>query len=212
MKIAVNKEATATMSLFLMLVIVATLITLPVANAHTPAWTIPTYAYVTCAPATVGVGQYTQIVMWLDKFPPTAGGTGGDRWHGFKLEITKPDGSKDTLGPYTSGPVGTTFTSYTPDQVGDYTVVFSWPGQTHTNGTGVPNTAGLAFVGDYFAGATSEPFILHVQQGPIAEWAEPPLPDLWNRPLNTANRGWSTLASNWQGAAGFDTVVTKRVA
>jgi hypothetical protein len=41
-------------ALFLMLAITAALVVLPVANAHDPPWTIRTYAYVACAPNTVG--------------------------------------------------------------------------------------------------------------------------------------------------------------
>lgn len=205
MKLSTDKKAGATLSLFLMLIIAATLITVPVANAHTPAWNIPTYAYVACAPRTVGVGQYTLIVMWLDKFPPTAGGEGGDLWRGFKVDITKPDGTKETI-PYTglTSQVGSAWITYTPDQVGDYSIVFSWPGQTLTNGTGVPNNAGLPYVGDLFQGATSQPTILHVTQEPMQDWVEPPLPtDYWTRPISTANRYWTALTSNWLGGSWF---------
>ena len=44
----------------------------------------------------------------------------------------------------------------------------------------------------------ADPTYLYVQQDPIPEWQEPPLPtDYWTTPINAANRGWSTLASNW---------------
>jgi outer membrane protein assembly factor BamB len=188
-------------SLLLVLTIALTLVALPLANAHTPAWTIPTYAYVACSPNTVGVGQYTLIVMWLDKYPATAGGLGGDRWRGFKLDITKPDGSKETI-PYTgeTSQVGSAWVLYTPDQVGDYTIVFSWPGQTLTNGTGSPRYS--EYEGDYFMGATSAPCILHVQKEPISGWQEPPVPtDYWTRPIPTANREWAQLTSNWLGGS-----------
>jgi hypothetical protein len=83
------------------------------AYAHTPPWNIPTYAYVSASPNTVGVGEYTLIVMWLDKYPPTAGGAGGDRWRGFALDITKPDGTKQHLGPFEpTSQVGSTWTTY----------------------------------------------------------------------------------------------------
>ena len=197
MKFPRHRTMGSAIALFLLLTVTSALIILPVANAHTPAWNIPTYAYVTASPSTIGVGQSTLIVMWLDKFPPTAGGLGGDRWRGFTLDITKPDGTKESRGPFTSGTVGTTWTAYIPDQVGDYSIVFSWPGQTLTNGTGSPNLAGVVYVGDFFTGAKSEPTTLHVQQEPIKEWQEPPLPDLWNRPLHAANRDWAELATNW---------------
>jgi outer membrane protein assembly factor BamB len=173
-------------------------VTLPAGNAHTPSWNIPTYAYVTASPNTVGVGEYTVFVMWLDKYPTTAGGLGGDLWRGFKLDITKPDGTKLQLGPFTSSQIGSIWTVYTPDQTGDYTIVFSWPGQTLTNGTGQPNTAGLAYVGDYFMPSSSAPITLRVTQNKVPQWQEPPITtDYWSRPLNSANRAWSNLASNW---------------
>jgi len=177
----------------------------PFASAHTPAWNIPTYAYVTASPANVGVNQPTLIVFWVDKFPSTAGGAGGDRWKGAVLTITKPDGTSQTIQYGTiQSAIASGWYSYTPDQTGDYKVVFSWPGQTLTNGTGIPNLTGLAYVGDYFMPATSLPFTFHAQATPISEWPETPLTtDYWTRPLNTANRLWPQLASNWLGGSWF---------
>jgi outer membrane protein assembly factor BamB len=193
-----NKTAIA-IAMLLMMTMVVTMIASPAVIAHDPAWTIPTYAFVTAAPNTIGVGQTTVIVMWLDKFPATAGGTGGDLWRGFTLDITEPNGDKTSLGPFTSGQTGSTFTTFTPDQVGDYTIIFSWPGQTLTNGTGTPRAS--VFEGDYFEGSTSDPIILTVTQDPAPEWPEPPLPDYWIRPINSANREWDILASNWLGGS-----------
>jgi hypothetical protein len=59
--------------------------------------------------------------MWVSPNPPTALGIGGDRWHDFYLTIIKPDGSVDKLGPFVSDATGSTYTFYTPDQVGTYT-------------------------------------------------------------------------------------------
>ncbi len=148
MKLQKNK-ALSTVALTLLLT-TAFMTILPVANAHTPPWTIPTRAYVACAPSTVGVGEYTLIVMWVDRYPPTASGAGGDRWRGFKIDITKPDGTKVTI-PYTgeTSQVAAAYITYTPDQVGNYTVVFSWPGQTLANGT-APSTIGIPYVGDNY--------------------------------------------------------------
>ena len=201
MKTLKNKSRASLIALFLMLSMISTLVLLPDANAHTPAWTIPTNAYVTAAPSPVGIGQSTTIVMWLDQTPPTSGGVQGPRWHGCKLDITKPDGSKETIGPFTlRSATASDWVSYTPDQVGTYTIVFSWPGQTLTNNTGeeVQANAGIPYLGDFFAGSTSTPLKLVVQQDPIAQWVEPALPtEYWQRPINDANREWSVLASNW---------------
>jgi len=172
------------------------------ATAHTPSWNIPTYAYLAASPNTVAVGQYTLLIMWLNTVVPTSGGTSGDAWRNFKIDVTDPDGQKTTLGPFTSGQVGTTFTTFTPTKVGVYTMVFSWPGQTLSNGTGEPNFRGLAYVGDFFQPSTSAPLTLTVTQNPVASFPETPLPtEYWTRPINDLNRNWSPLASNWLGGA-----------
>ena len=100
------------------------------ASAHTPPWTIPTYAYITASPSPIGVNQPVTIVFWLDKVPPSAAGFGGDRWANLTISVTKPDGSKETLGPFVSDPVsGGGYALYTPTQTGTYTFAFSFPGQ-----------------------------------------------------------------------------------
>jgi len=198
-----SRSKFVTIAAILLLSSSAFLAVLPLDTAHTPAWNIPTYAYVSLSPNTVGVGQYTQIVMWLDKYPPTAGGSGGDRWQNFAVTITKPDGTTVHLGPFTSSQIGSTWTTYTPDQAGNYSVVFSWPGQVLGNGTGIPLTIGVPYVGDFFMPATSAPATLVVTQNNVASWQEPSVPtsSYWQRPINDANRGWSSLPSNWLGGS-----------
>ena len=57
------------------------IILLPNANAHTPAWSIPTYSFINIAPSPIGVGQQVNVNIWLNAPPPTASGAYGDRWH-----------------------------------------------------------------------------------------------------------------------------------
>jgi len=201
MKIAKKKTMATLIALILIFpMIVSTSLTImPGANAHDPAWTIPTSAYVVCTPNPVAVGQTTTIVMWLNVYPMTASGLGGDRWRNWSVNITQPDGTTINV-PYTgvTSTVGSSWMTYTPTEVGTYTLVFSWPGQTLTNGTGTPSNRAGQYVGDYFEGATSAPYTLTVQQDPIKEWVESPLPtDFWTRPISTTNRNWAPLASNY---------------
>jgi hypothetical protein len=203
MQISRSKIMATMIALLLMLTITATLATVPIANAHTPAWTIPTNAYIIATPNPVGVGEYTTLVCWVDQNPPIAGGQQGPRWAGYKIDITKPDGSKQTIGPWTErSATASDWQTFVPDQVGTYTLVFSWPGQTLTNESGIYQTGGIPYIGDYFAGSTSAPLSLVVTQEPTPQWQEPPLPtEFWTTPINDANRGWSTLASNWLGGS-----------
>ena len=135
-----NRTASA-IATVLILALTFSLFASSLTDAHTPPWYIQTYAYVTAAPNPIGVGQYTTIVMWVDQVPLTGSGLNGDRWRGFKLEITKPDGSNETIGPFTcQSATAAASIQYAPDQVGTYTMVFSWPGQTLANGTGTPSS------------------------------------------------------------------------
>jgi hypothetical protein len=178
MKNIKSKTMATAIALILALTITAAMTVLPTVSAHTPPWTIKTYAFITASPNPVGVGEYTTIVFWVDENPPTAGGYEGQWWTDCKLDITKPDGSKQTISGITiKSATGNYFQQYTPDQVGTYTITFTMPTQIATNGTfGDPKSAGIPFVNDTYLGSTSEPLELVVQQEPIAQWQEPPLP------------------------------------
>ena len=71
----------------------------------------PTWTYVTASPTTEGVGQSATILCWCNFLPPTAIGQYGDRWT-FNINVVKPDGTNDTIGPLTSDPVGDGYASY----------------------------------------------------------------------------------------------------
>jgi hypothetical protein len=197
MQIAKNRTAAATIALILTLTITATLVAFPIVSAHSPPWNVPTTAYCLATPSTVGLGQYATIVVWVDRYSPTAGGGAGQRWSGFQIDITKPDGTVVTIGPFECGSdVGSDYRTYTPDQLGTYKIVFSWPGETAEPMPGLPSTS--PWIGDFYEGSTSEPAYLTVQQLPVTAWQEPPLPTgYWQVPINAANRAWSSLASNW---------------
>jgi hypothetical protein len=106
----------------LLLVLTFTMIALPAANAHDPPWTIPSWTYVTVSPNPIGVGQEALIVFWADQLPRTASGEYGDRFT-FTVDVTKPGGSIDHIGPITSDPVGGGYYLYTPEEAGNYTIV-----------------------------------------------------------------------------------------
>jgi hypothetical protein len=105
-------------TLFAILLIISTGISigiLPQADAHTPAWQIPTYAYITAAPSPIGVGQTAHVYMWLSAVYGGAAGNiaGGTtpansangstasaallsnnwRFKNFNLTTIKPDGT-----------------------------------------------------------------------------------------------------------------------
>ncbi|MCW4044193.1 MAG: PQQ-binding-like beta-propeller repeat protein [Candidatus Bathyarchaeota archaeon] len=204
MKIAKNRATATLIALSLALTIAASL-ALPIANAHTPAWQIPTHCYAVCTVNPVGVNQETGITFWLNAVPPTAFGAYGDRWK-FTIEITKPDGTKETLGPLTSDPVGGGFTKYTPTQVGTYTIVAKFP-DTKITGQPVPPGGiyffgGDAYINDTYLASQSNPITLVAQEEQVQPWPDAPLPtQFWTRPINSLNRNWACLAANWLAGA-----------
>jgi hypothetical protein len=105
MQIAKNKTKATLIAVFLMLTLTVTsiFVALPSVNAHTPAWAIPTWCYAAVTNLIIGVGQQVNIIFWSSSIPPTAQGAYGDRWI-FTVEVTKPDGTKETLGPVNSSP------------------------------------------------------------------------------------------------------------
>jgi len=204
MKKLKNKQKLSAITFVLILTFAATFVTLPIVSAHDPPWEISTWAYIALTSDVIGVNQDVYFIYWSNAVPPTALGAYGDRWT-FTVEVTKPDGSKVTLGPWESDPVGGGWGVYTPDQVGVYSFVAKMPDQFVT-GEPVPPAGyfmgGGAFVNDTYLASSSEPVSLTVQQDPVDGWPEAPLPtEFWTRPINSMNRDWWQLAGNWLAGA-----------
>ena len=202
MKMIRNKTMAILIALILML---TPLFALPTANAHTPAWTISTYAFINVAPNPVGVGQTAYVNFWLDKVPPTAEGHWGMMWHNFKVTVTKPNEDTETLGPFSSDAAGGAWTQYVPDQVGTYKFVFNFPGQTVAVENPYPYPVGKIpigydFVNDTYT-ASSATTTLTVQQEQLTTaYPATPLPTgYWQRPINSMNREWYSIGGNWLG-------------
>ena len=107
------------------------LTTLPTATAHDPGWKVPTWCFITVSPNPVGVGQNALVVLWVDKLPPTAIGYYGDRWT-LSAEVTKPDGTVESLGTHTSDPVRVYLYSLHTNRNGDIQICSQFSGtQNH---------------------------------------------------------------------------------
>jgi hypothetical protein len=197
-----NKNKIATeFALFLMFAMTSSLVALPAGNAHTPAWNLKTYAYISIEPDPVGVGQLAYVNFWIDKVPPTANAQYGDRWHNFTVTVTDPNGDKETLGPFTSDDTGGAHTTYAPDKLGNYTFVFNFPGETiegvnpAPTGTYQPET-----IGDHYEASTSSVATLVVQEESVPYYPSTPLPsNYWTRPIYSENLDWYQIGGNWFG-------------
>ncbi len=159
---------------------------------------IPTYLIVSAAPNPVGVGQTVYLNAFLSKPTPSAGmGGTGDHYERLTIEITRPDGTKQTIGPMTADAVGGIWGSFVPTQVGSYKIQAFYPGQTFSYGT---------YNGSIAKPSVSEIVTLIAQQQPISTIPNTPLPTgYWSRPIYSTNYDWAQLGGNWFGlrAASF---------
>jgi outer membrane protein assembly factor BamB len=195
------KKTFIAITMLLVFSIVAT--SIPLSNsALFPGTTIPTWAYLQVVPDTVGIGQNALMVMWIDKPPPTANGVLGDRWIDMKIEIVKPDGSKETLGPFKSDDAGGYTAVYTPSVLGTYTAQMKFPGEVMTGAQGNPgfNSSTSASIGDVYGASESSIITFTVVNEPFSTLPENPLPaDYWQHPVQAFNHWWTEFSGNWWG-------------
>ena len=190
-----TKITVITTAFVLMLTFAATLLTLPIVSAHDPPLEITTYAYLAISPNPVGVGQTVIILYWAVGVPAgnpsTAAGIGGYRWIDLELEVTNPNGDKQTLGPYVSDPIGGGWAAFTPDQVGTYTFEVSFPEQQSSLYHPVTGVEGDAsrypdYVNDIYLPSTAST-TLTVQQDPAPE---APTPQVLGAGIKLGYRWW----------------------
>jgi hypothetical protein len=201
MQILKSKSMAILIALSLIISMSASIMLQPNANAHSPPWTIISYAYLSVVPNPVGVGQVAAIAMWVDTPLPGATITNGIRRAGYTLTITAPDGTVSTqTWVNITDTTGVQSYYYTPTQVGNYTFVFSYPGQTYI-WTSTTTGANTAYTGDIYT-ASNVTQNLTVQQTPLPAPIESyPLPtSYWTYPIEGQNNYWYTIASNWLGA------------
>lgn len=151
---------------------------------------VKTGAFLTVNPNPVGVGQSVQVTFWVSPIHPLP----DDKFHGYQVTITQPDGTVENKGPFTSlGRQSLQFFSYTPASVGNYTFHFTYPGEkfSSSNDTYLPSTA--------------QDVNLIVQEDPIDYYNMSPLPtDYWTRPINAQNTNWATISGNWLFRGGYN--------
>jgi len=169
---------------------------------------IPTFIYLQLTPNPVGVNQQVYVIVFFSNPPPTAGGLGygitpGDRYENVTVHITRPDGTKEMLGPAISDAVGGLYFTYVPNQVGTYVFRAVYPGEILDGKSSVqpiPGPTGRSLWGAKMLPSTSDPVTLVVQQEPVRGYVSPPLPnEYWTRPIYATNYEWAKLGGSWYG-------------
>ncbi|MCW4019247.1 MAG: hypothetical protein NWF00_11315 [Candidatus Bathyarchaeota archaeon] len=211
MKILLSKKKMAFLSLMLLVTLALPLMSFSLVNAHDPPWIIQTYAFITASPNPAQVDNPLVLVFWVDIPPPTAVAATGDRWQGFSVNVTRPDGTVDqVITDGVSDPVGSSYAVYVPEMTGTFTAEFSWPGQTleRAGYTGV-NGSDSAYIGDFFEGGSANTTFT-VTTDPPNYYQEAPLPvSYWTRPIDANNQNWAVIASAWLGQNEFGTTYLK---
>ena len=165
----------------------------------TPSVTVDTAAWLSFSPNPIGVGQPLLVNMW------TTSPVSPMRFHqGYKVTITKPDGTQDVIGPLNSYAAdATAWFQYVVDQVGTWKLKFEFPGEYYPagqwyNGWLVTNSSGYYLDSAYYQPCSTAEQTLTVQQELVASWPASPLPtDYWTRPAHLENREWWSILGNF---------------
>jgi hypothetical protein len=199
------KTKSIAIAIFLTILMMASIMLVPSTSAHTPAWQIPTYAYINASPNPVGTGQSVEIIMWLNLVPDGAVIANDIRFQNYHLIITAPDGT-NTTQTWAIVQDSTSAQDYffTPTQTGTYTLTFNFPGMVYTWTEPVMSYITFSFGPSAYTNdtylASSASTTLNVQNSPISNYPLAPLPtSYWTRPIYQYNTNWYSIASNWLG-------------
>src|SRR5665647_2735444 len=191
-----NKKKMKTNKIFAMLIIFAFVVSI-VPMTKVQAQTAPTqqtYALVDAIPNPTGVGQATLLKYGISQ----ALGSADLQWKGITMTITKPDGTTETLGPFNTDSTGSSFTQYTPTQVGNYTITTNFPNNTvaapgfldfERGAFIVPGTKMLASTATMTMEVTTEPLVYYPSHALPSEY--------WSRPIDPQLREWYSVSGNW---------------
>ena len=200
-----NKTMAIMIALILTISMSTSIILTPTANAHDPPEDQVTFAKIAVSVNPIGVGQTTNVYMWLGNVPYRYAALTNDyRYHNYVLTITAPDGLVtterwDTITDSTNSQ----FTRFTPTKTGAYTLNFTFSGMVVNDYSNDPRSQ---FINDTYL-PSSASITLMVQQEPIpAAINSYPLPtEYWARPIYGENTDWWSISSNWlgSGVAGY---------
>ena len=197
MNISKNKSKISTISIILLLTLSAILIALPSASAQQ---TQVAYPFIGVVPNPVGVNQV--IVLHTGIFQQLSRVDMG--WENISISLLRPDGQTDYITGIKTDSTGGTGATYTPTQVGTYTIQTHFPEQALTADKTAPGFP----IGTVFLAAVSAPLELVVQEEPIEYYPGHPLPqEYWTRPIDAQLREWSQVTGNWYGASDTAPVV-----
>lgn len=150
-----------------------------------------TYILAAAEPSPIGVGQTIYLTFLIENVPPAVLPTDNPKffyWSGVTLTLTLPDGTTTNMTGLSTSYAGAGTKAYVPAQIGNYTLVASFPGQTIPSG---PNA------GIYFGPSTSKPVTFEVTNEPATQLSYPLPSEYWTFPIEAENQQWYQYAGNW---------------
>jgi hypothetical protein len=158
------------------------------------ATSMKTYAISDAIPNPIGLGESTLLKCGISQAAPSA----SYGWTGITIQVVAPDGKSTTLGPLTTDSTGSTYTTFTPDQVGTYNLTTFFPQQTiPINFT--DSERGQNILAGTILLASNKSSSLVVTETPTSQtYPGHSLPtDYWSRPIDPQLREWYSIAGNW---------------
>ena len=180
-----NKLSIAITILITLLLASSTLVAITFSAFPPPGTEIPSYSKINVGPNPIGVNQVVTVNIF--HAIPTFTSEG---YENMTVTVTDPQGHETELGPFTSDTTGGTYTTHTPDMVGEWTYQMFYPGQTLSSGhIQLPGESSIA--------------TLVVQEDPITKesYPTPPGPEnYWETPVSQLNvQNWYWHMGEWWG-------------
>ena len=172
----------------------------PLPSGANPDFTVTTEPQLSIRPNPVGVGQSILINIWLH--PPI--NVQRQFVKAFSVTFTKPDGTKETIGPIDSFQGDSTaWFEYVVDQLGTWKAKFDFAGMwfpagRYYMGQIVTNTSGQTMGSAYYKPSSTPEVAFTAQEEQIWSWPMSPLPtDYWTQPVNPINREWWPILGSY---------------
>ncbi|HLN45887.1 MAG TPA: hypothetical protein VK209_09300, partial [Candidatus Sulfotelmatobacter sp.] len=169
---------------------------------QTADFTISSLAFLSVSPNPVGVGQQLLVNVWTT-FP-----SGEGKYQvGYKVTITKPDGTTEDVNLKSYVADGTAWFTYVPTSVGQYKFVFNFAGEYFPAGYYTRGLYSATRTGEfsnaiynpsvYVTPATSNTVVITVQNDLVLSWQSAVPTDYWTRPIEPNNREWYQIGGNY---------------
>ncbi|HSV48822.1 MAG TPA: hypothetical protein VLH35_00775, partial [Candidatus Acidoferrales bacterium] len=177
-----------------LLVVFALSVVTAIPLATQAATSMKTYAISDAIPNIIGLGEDTLLKCGItEALQSQAYG-----WTGITIKVVAPDGSTETLGPFKTDSTGSTYTNYSPDQIGTYTVTTFFPQQTMPVNTTVNERNGMIILEGTIMLASNKTSTFTVTEEPSKQYPGHSLPtEYWSRPIDPQLREWFSISGNW---------------